>query len=247
MPHLILAKIFYAQKFYSHFFIPYFFCNCNHQAPKVRTTNSLVIRVNETKKKDYPLIKEAALHIRDSIQFAYQNANPTEKEQILKSAQTLFLNLAVNDIISEWYGTPWDFNGNTQQPQKGTIACGYFVTTVLRDCGLKIQRTKLAQCPSETMIEQLVERSDIKRFSNRPITEIKDYVKSTGKGLYIVGLDNHIGFIYYDLHNIYFIHSNYVARNGVMKELAEQSSPFYYSKYKVIGKISNEILIKYWL
>ena len=33
-------------------------------------------------------------------------------------------------IHDEWMGTPWDFSGTSQVPRKGSIACGYFVSTV---------------------------------------------------------------------------------------------------------------------
>ncbi|RYD70663.1 MAG: hypothetical protein EOP53_25020, partial [Sphingobacteriales bacterium] len=44
-----------------------------------------------------------------------------------------------------WDGTVWDFNGTTRKPGEGSIACGYFITTILEDIGLKISRIKMAQ------------------------------------------------------------------------------------------------------
>src|ERR1700741_5295000 len=54
-----------------------------------------------------------------------------------------------DSLLPCWYGTPWGFYGTTEEPGQGTIACGYFVTTVLRDAGCSLQRIKLAQYPSE--------------------------------------------------------------------------------------------------
>ena len=65
--------------------------------------------------------------------------------------------LIAETIITNWIGTKWDFNGVSEEQKKFTIACGYFVTTVLRDAGFQIARSKLAQCASEQMIRSLVQ------------------------------------------------------------------------------------------
>ena len=44
----------------------------------------------------------------------------------------------VNGIVPYWYGTPWSFEGHTNQPHQGEIACGYFVSTTLKHMGLNI-------------------------------------------------------------------------------------------------------------
>lgn len=80
-----------------------------------------------------------------------------------------------DSIIPCWYGTPWNFNGCTTEPGKGSIACGYFVTTVLKDAGLQLNRIKLAQQPSGIIIHQLCNR--IKMFCNQPVQNLVEYVK----------------------------------------------------------------------
>jgi hypothetical protein len=41
--------------------------------------------------------------------------------------EKLFTNAVIKNIVPSWIGTAWDFNGISQTPQKGSIACGYFV------------------------------------------------------------------------------------------------------------------------
>ncbi len=77
-----------------------------------------------------------------------------QKSIATDSFETTFSHFIVDSIIPYWYGTKWNFYGTTEEPNKGTIACGYFVTTVLRDAGLHINRIKLAQAASEEMIRQ---------------------------------------------------------------------------------------------
>ncbi|MBP6432090.1 MAG: hypothetical protein KA319_10005 [Ferruginibacter sp.] len=162
--------------------------------------------------------------------------------------QKIFTQLITQHILPSWVGTQWDFNGTTQTPQKGSIACGYFVTTVLQDGGVKLNRVKLAQCASEQMITTLVQPKLIKRFSHLPMQNFITTVNQMGYGLYIVGLDNHTGFIYNDGQKIYFIHSTFVGTKNVQWEEAEKSWVLSSSKYKVLGKISeDEKVLEKWI
>src|SRR5437764_1215954 len=58
-----------------------------------------------------------------------------ERAAVLEAARAALLASVDADIFPAWFGTPWDFNGTTQTPGEGKIACGYFVTTVMRDLG----------------------------------------------------------------------------------------------------------------
>lgn len=53
-------------------------------------------------------------------------------------------------------------------------------------------------------------------------------MKERGDGLYIVGLDFHVGFLQQIGDTTWFIHSNYLNRSGVMKESPWQNSVFYH-------------------
>jgi hypothetical protein len=156
--------------------------------------------------------------------------NISEREKYLTG-------IIVDSLIPCWYGTPWDFNGTTEIPGSGKIACGYFVTTVLRDAGLPVQRIKMAQCASEEMIKALCRRETISRYSQAPVNDFIAGIKNSGKGIYITGLDNHTGFIYYDGIEVYFIHASYIGPKCVVKEAAAASSILALSKYRVKGKL----------
>jgi hypothetical protein len=162
--------------------------------------------------------------------------------------QKYFVSAVADSIIPYWYGTKWDFDGVTQIPGKGAIACGYFVSTVLRDAGLKLNRVAMGQSASETITKQLAREKDIKLFYNKPLPLFINYIKEKGFGLYLAGLDCHVGFILNDGSDIWFIHSKWFAETAVVKELAATSSVLYYSKYRMIGKISNnKTLLLQWL
>lgn len=151
-----------------------------------------------------------------------------------------------HQLIPYWIGTPWDFNGTTETPRQGYIACGYFVTTLLRDAGVKLNRVKLAQLASEQMIRSLTTR--IEHYSSTNFASFIQAVKSKGEGISIVGLDNHTGFLYYNGKELYFIHSSYVGTASVAREIASENAILQYSKYRVVGYISHDPrFIQRWL
>ncbi|MDQ8141729.1 hypothetical protein [Chryseobacterium sp. CFS15] len=139
------------------------------------------------------------------------------------------------DVPNYWMGTPWSFNGTSREPQKSTIACGYFVTNTLTDFGFDINRTYLAQQASSVMIKKLCK--NIKYFSSRE--DLEKYILSENKNqVYIVGLDFHTGFITRDNKDTYFIHSNYIKNKGVVKELTQASQALNASKTFMIGTLN---------
>lgn len=160
----------------------------------------------------------------------------------------VFVNTITKKIFPYWYGTAWDFNGTTQTPQKGKIACGYFVTTTLRDAGYPIERVKMAQCASEEMIRSLVQKQFIFHFSNCNLIKFENELIKKGEGLYVLGLDNHTGFILISNTGNYFIHSSGWYPYKVVREKLCDSDVVGNSKYKVVGKISaDEKFLNKWL
>lgn len=197
--------------------------------------------------KGYEAIKVEMATKREFYQKLYNESTAvTAKEKTILQAQDYLFKTIIEELFPHWYGTPWDFNGTTQIPKKGKIACGYFVTTILRDAGFDIPRIKWAQMASETMIKRVTK--NIKRFSNAKIETIEDYIHQKGDGLYIVGLDSHVGFVYKSGQIIRFVHANYYQRQkGVMSESIHTKNPLKDSKYRVIGKILHKVMVTNWI
>lgn len=179
---------------------------------------------------------------------AYQSATSSPlKQQVTDDARSYYVT-SMTTLLPYWYGTPWDFNGTSKVPQQGDIACGYYVTTVLEDSGLKVERNKLAQQASENIIKSLTSEAHIERFSNTSLDDFIEVIVSWGEGLYIVGLDFHVGYIWHDGQQIHFIHSSIPPTYSVLSEPANKSIVLANSNYRVLGKISeDDELIKKWL
>ena len=194
------------------------------------------------------IISTASLPSYDSIKVVIskqrQTLNASKEQRNYDLLEKRFVSIIVDSIFPYWYGTSWDFNGTTQTPGKGSIACGYFVSTVLRDAGIQLNRIKLGQSASQVFIKTFANKKDIKTFSDKPLDSTLKFIRSKGAGLFIIGLDYHVGFIYNDGKNIWFIHSKWANPKTVVKENAAQSGILYYSKYRMVGKIScNKILV----
>ena len=147
------------------------------------------------------------------------------------------------DIHEEWMGTAWAFSGTSQTPRKGAIACGYFVTTTLKQAGVKLDRVRLAQAASETMILALTDQKSIRRYRNVSLDSFLNGIRSQGQGYYIVGLDYHTGFLKVESNgSITFVHSG--PGRGVVKQKPSEAPELSKSRYRVTGKIIEKSMIE---
>jgi hypothetical protein len=152
----------------------------------------------------------------------------------------------IDNIFPAWYGTEWDYNGYSNVPQKGIIACGYFVSTTLKHIGFNLNRYKLAQQYSSAIVKSLCD--NIQYVRNNDTEKLFNYINSKPNQLYVVGLDNHVGFISKEEDGVYFIHSSYLEPVAVIKEKAETSEALIGSNLFVLGHLSgNTTVIKSWL
>lgn len=206
---------------------------------------SLSCRGQDEKKEYTVLVSEIAIK-RDSLSLKYAQADSSIKDTVLQEAHD-YLVKSFDAIFPYWYGAEWDFNGTTRTPKKGKIACGYFVTNILSDVGFKIPRVKWAQSASEVFIKKLA-FGNIKRFSNKPISNVKEYLLKAGNGIYVVGLDSHTGYISVKDGAINFIHADYYEPEiGVVSEKLDSDNPLADSSYRVIGKLMEDEMIIFWL
>ena len=175
---------------------------------------------------------------KDALKTTYEQSST--KDSIISVASETFTTYLFDSIIPYWYGTPWDFNGIAEFPDDDKpIACGYFVSTPLKQAGIHVNRYKLAQQAAETIVLKLVDENYIIRYRNIAFEDFLADIKSKGKAVYVIGLDNHVGFIKAEKDAIYFVHSSYVDCQCVVKEDAYHSYILKGSSYRIIGQLSN--------
>ncbi|CAN5420405.1 hypothetical protein BH10BAC1_BH10BAC1_15170 [soil metagenome] len=219
--------------------------SCSAQPQSSDEVNTQLQEASITQTTSYDELKASIISTREKINAQYVVADSAGKDSLIKYSQEFLRNIT-QEVFTYWYTTPWDFNGMTQVPKTGKIACGYFVTTVIRDVGFNIPRITWSQLASETMIKKL--NPSVKKYSNKSIDVVIDYFKNRPDGIYVVGLDTHVGFVSKEGKQIKFIHSNYYKPEiGVMSENLKGDNPINDASYRVIGQIYHYEMAKKWI
>ncbi len=205
--------------------------------------DSLKLNINFKKRGNYNTLKADILKKRVHFKSLYN----IDSTKAIDSASRFIYNQLINHLVPHWYGTTWDFNGHTNIPNQGDIACGYFVSTTLKHLGFNVNRYKMAQQAGLIEAQTLQAKNQLKLFSNVSFNTLKLKLNEAySDGMYFVGLDNHVGYILLKDKELYFLHSSYYD-DKVMIELAE-ISPCFRSKFYVFAEIStNRDLIKKWI
>lgn len=193
----------------------------------------------------YVVAKEDAVHLRLRLRENLRLGTIS-----FDTIRTAFANQLINKIIPHWYGTPWSFEGHTAIPNQGKIACGYFISTTLRDMGINVNRYKLAQkSPLEeakmiscgSVVENVVQDTPEKAFQ-----QINNLTK---EGLYFIGFDEgHVGYLLKREGELFLIHSNYFSPVSVCMETLKESKVFKrFTKFHLVAISHNDNLLQHWL
>lgn len=180
---------------------------------------------------------------------AYQKAKTdAERNQVLLETRFL-LEQSLVRLMRCWLGTPWDFNGTAHEPGGGKVACGYFVSSVMQDAGFKVEWAPLAQQPSQNILGTFVPREDMTLKVGVEYDDFLDAAMAAGPGIYIVGLDRHVGFMVVTEENeMRFIHSSGSTPRKVVDEGRAEAHVLQRSYYRVTGNLTaNQTLLQNWL
>ncbi len=164
--------------------------------------------------------------------------------------KTEFTNQLVDKIIPHWYGTPWSFGGHTTIPNQGKIACGYFISTTLRDMGIKLNRFTLAQKSPLDEAKMISCGSVINKVvQDTPEKAFEEIDGLTKEGLYFIGFDEgHVGYLLKREGELFLIHSNYLNPVSVCMETLKESRVFKsFTKFHLVDISHNDTLLQRWL
>lgn len=177
----------------------------------------------------------------------------SEKSQLsndnisMDSVSHYFTRIMRDSIFYYWYGTTWDFNGHTDTPRNGLVACGYFISTPLKHIGVNVNRFKLAQQAATPIIKSVAAGKDIYRTAD--VNELIDYLNKQPKdGIYVLGLSFHVGFILRENGNNFMVHSDYYEPVSVCKKSFASCEALHSSDVYMVGDLShNPTFLKKWL
>jgi hypothetical protein len=196
---------------------------------------------------DYAVLKAGIQADQAKLQDRWRAAKDEQaRAAVMGEARARVIEAISLELIPAWQGTTWEFYGTTQVPGQGAIACGYYVSTLLEHAGFAVERVKLAQQASERIIKTLTPESFIWRSSDATVERSLAPVREHGPGIYMVGLDYHVGLLIHDGETIRWCDSSYIEPTAVTcQDPAEAFS--YTSRYRVIGKLLDDDMMTAWL
>lgn len=178
----------------------------------------------------------------------HKQAKTAEAKAAIENEARIVLEHVLPAMMRCWIGTKWDFNGTAAKPGEGKIACGYFVSTVLRDAGLEVNRFRLAQQASSNIIHTFLDEADAIRTYNQKYEIFVASMADSPAGIYICGLDTHVGFVINHSDSFRFIHSSGSVPHEVVDESPADAGVLKRSKDRMLGNLTaNRGFIRTWL
>ena len=163
------------------------------------------------------------------LRLAAELASATDDGQrasLIAEAREFLRSAIVDELLPAWKGTPWAMSGTATMPGEGAIACGYFVSTILRDAGVQLHRVRFGQAAALRIQEAMSPPGrKVHRFFSIPPASLAEKIEALGDGVYIIGLNVHVGFVVVRGGEVRFVHSSYTGAKVVTDEpLAEAAA-----------------------
>ena len=224
---------------------------CNNQKPKYDSPvyQQLAEVDQEARESMYRGLKKRINYKQKLFNEEYARSNEEHQKTLVALSKKYIGTVLTDTIFPFWYDTEWDYNGTTTVPGRGDIACGYFVSTTLKHAGFNVDRVKLAQQASSRIIESICGTGKTHIIGNNDHQQLEAYMINQPNGLYILGLDNHVGFIHKADSSVNIVHSNGVSGSlMVVKEPISKSKLVLRSNAYYIGSIfANNQLFVNWI
>lgn len=171
----------------------------------------------------------------------------------LDGAREVVRGAIIDRLLPAWQGTRWSFHGTATRPHASEgIACGYFVATILQHAGLRLtSRSRFGQAPALDIQRALTPKpDDLHRIFSVPATEVERRIVELGPGLYVIGLNVHVGFVVVRERAARFVHASYTGRRVVTDEPLGEAKAIHASRkagYFVTPLFHDQRLVMAWL
>jgi hypothetical protein len=199
--------------------------------------------------KAYAVLVKDLERWRKDLAARHRDAKSNTARAVVESDARAVLEQALPAMMRCWLGTPWDFNGTAKDPGAGKIACGYFVATVLRDAGFRVDRYQLAQQASENILRSFLTKQSCELSVDQDYQSFATALERRETGVYIVGLDTHVGFIVLvDGGEFRFVHSSGSEPWCVVDESLANATVLQRSRWRMTGNLTaDSSVLKRWL
>ena len=193
---------------------------------------------------------------RQALATAYRTAGPAKRRALRDEARAAVVGAIRARVFPAWMGMPWGLGRNSTarrpfEPGK-VVGCSYFLTSVLQNAGLKLSnRYHFAQAPALEIQRSLAPaRKDMHRFLSIPPAELSRRIAALGDGLYVIGLNNHVGFVDVDGGRVNVVHASYTDDQVVIAEPLAEAEVIANSQragYFVSPIFQDDRLVEHWL
>ncbi|MES2477234.1 MAG: hypothetical protein V4640_15725 [Verrucomicrobiota bacterium] len=196
----------------------------------------------------YATLKKDLERWRKDLAGRHAKAADAKERAVVEADARIILERALPAMMRCWLGTKYDFNGTADGPGNGKIACGYFVATVLKDAGFKVDRYQLARQASENILRTFLPKEVCILTVDQDYQKFAADVAKREPGVYIVGLDTHVAFIVVRDGEFRFIHASGSKPWCVVEENAEEAGVLRRSSWRMLGNLTQESrVIRQWL
>ncbi len=196
----------------------------------------------------YRALRARVAEIRDELAERYA-ADPTVIVDAKKAVQSAITEV----LLPAWLGTRWSFHGTADEPLAPQgIACGYFVAAILQHAGIALESRKgFARSTALTIARSLIPPGPSHhRVFSVPASALEQKVRSFGDGLYLLGLDVHVGFVAVRGEAVRVVHASYTGTRTVVDEPITACEAVERSRaagYHVTALFAGETLTEAWL
>jgi hypothetical protein len=202
------------------------------------------------------LLDQVGAH-RSELGARYAAAHgPRARAAIRDEARRFVVDTLVSQIFPAWMGMP---SGGGPQATASRphepgmyISCSYFLTAALQNAGLVLEsRARFAQAPAAWIERALLPPGgQIHRYGNLSGVELEQRLVGLGEGLYVVGLNIHVGFIVVRDGHAWFVHSSYTPPGTVVNEPVVESEAIALSRrkgYWISPLFQDDRIVEMWL
>jgi hypothetical protein len=193
---------------------------------------------------------------RQELASRYRRAPARTRPAVVAEARAFVVSVIIDELFPAWMGTPWGLGAQSDasrphQPGK-VVGCSYFITAILQNAGLELEsRSRFAQAPSLWIERALMPYGgQLHRFGSLPAPELRKRIAALGDGLYVVGLDYHVGFLVVRGPDVRIVHASYFPPQAVVSEPVEASAAIEGSRpkgYWVSPLFQDDRLVDLWL
>jgi hypothetical protein len=181
---------------------------------------------------------------------------PRARAAVRAEARRFIVDTLVTRVFPAWMGMP--SGGGTQatasRPHEPGmyISCSYFLTAALQNAGLVLEsRARFAQAPAAWIERALLPPGgQIHRYGNLSPEDLERRLVELGDGLYVAGLNIHVGFIVVREGHASFVHSSYTPPGTVVDEPVASSLAIALSQtkgYWVSPLFQDDRIVEMWL